>query len=345
LPAAEDHSVAADFQDHCGSPAQWLKRAMAALLVSAAVTVAVPEPPARAETITIGLVGAVSATHWPIYVGLKQGYYAAQDIQLATVFTLSSNALVQQLAAGSLDAALSTGIVDPVYAIDRGAPIAVLRLEMVSPPYALLAKPAFGSIKELKGKTIMVDGPKGITRLYVERMLAANGMKPTEVETLFAGATSARFSALLAGAIDATILLPPFNFFAESAGFKTLGLSVDYTPELPFTGAVVNRNWATTHRATLDRLIAVHNQSMAWFLDSRNRDAAIALMVEATRQRPEDVAKAYDFLQGRNFFDASGRVSRAKMNAMLAALWELGDITPQLNVDRLILPGVTQLSD
>jgi NitT/TauT family transport system substrate-binding protein len=321
---------------------RWLERALAALLVAAAAPLA---PPAQAETITIGLVGAVSATHWPIYVGLKRGYYAAQDIKLATVFTLSSNALVQQLAAGSLDAALSTGIVDPIYAIDKGAPIAVLRLEMVSPPYALLAKPTIASIKELKGKTIMVDGPKGITRLYVERMLEKNGIKPGEVETLFAGATAARFSALQAGAIDATILLPPFNFFAESTGFRTLGLSVDYTPELPFTGAAVNRSWAMTHRATLDRLIAAHNQSMAWFLDTRNRAAAIALMVEATRQKPEDIAKAYDFLLGRNFFDASGQVSRTKMNAMLAALRELGDISGELNVDRLVLPGVTQVTD
>ncbi|HEY6258394.1 MAG TPA: ABC transporter substrate-binding protein [Xanthobacteraceae bacterium] len=310
-----------------------------------AVIAAVLALPAQAETITIGLVGAVSATHWPIYVGLKQGYYAAADLKLATVFTLSSNALVQQLAAGSLDAALSTGIVDPVYAIDKGAPIAVLRLEMVSPPYALLAKPAIASIKELKGKTIMVDGPKGITRLYVERMLAAHGIKSSEVETLFAGATAARFSALQAGAIDATILLPPFNFFAESAGFRTLGLSVDYTPELPFTGAVVNRNWAMAHRAALDRLIAVHNRSMAWFLDPANRAEAIALMVEATRQKTEDVAKAYDFLQARQFFDASGKVSRTRMNAMLAALRELGDITPELDVDRLLLPGVTQVAD
>jgi NitT/TauT family transport system substrate-binding protein len=320
----------------------WLERTLSMLLVAAAAALA---PPARAETITIGLVGAVSATHWPIYVGLKQGYYAAQDIKLATVFTLSSNALVQQLAAGSLDAALSTGIVDPIYAIDKGAPIAILRLEMVSPPYALLAKPGIAAIKDLKGKTIMVDGPKGITRLYVERMLAANGIQLAETQTLFAGATSARFSALVAGAIDATILLPPFNFFAESAGFRNLGLSVDYTPELPFTGAVVNRNWAAAHRATLDRLLAVHNQSMAWFLDPRNREPAIALMVEATRQKPEDVAKAYAFLQGRNFFDAAGKVSRMKMNAMLAALRELGDISPELDVDRMLLPGVTQVTE
>src|SRR6266851_290676 len=108
---------------------RWLQYPLSVLLVAAATTTTVvPAPTALAETITIGLVGAVSATHWPIYVGLKQGYYAAQDIQLATVFTLSSNALVQQLASGSLDAALSTGIVDPIYAIDKGAPIALLRL-------------------------------------------------------------------------------------------------------------------------------------------------------------------------------------------------------------------------
>jgi NitT/TauT family transport system substrate-binding protein len=315
------------------------------LVLTSLVAAVVAPIGARAETITIGLVGAVSATHWPIYVGLKQGYYAAADLKLATVFTLSSNALVQQLAAGSLDAALSTGIVDPLYAIDKGAPIAVLRLEMVSPPYALLAKPAISSLKDLKGKTIMVDGPKGITRLYVERMLAGNGIKTSEVQMLFAGATTARFAALQAGAVDATILLPPFSFFAESAGFRTLGLSVDYTPELPFTGAVVNRSWATGHPAALAGLIKAHNQSMAWLLDAANRGPAIDLMVDATHQKRDDVARAYDFLEGRKFFDADGRVSRSRMNAMLAALRELGDVTPGLDIDRLILPGVTQVTD
>ncbi len=110
-------------------------------------------PPARAaETITIGLVGTASATHWPIYAGLKQGYYDDADIKLDMIFTPSSGALMQQLAAGSLDAALSTGIVDPIYAIDKGAPIAVVRLEVQSPPYALIAKPTIKSLKEPQGQ-------------------------------------------------------------------------------------------------------------------------------------------------------------------------------------------------
>ena len=33
------------------------------------------------------------------------------------------------------------------------------------------------------------------------------------------------------------------------------------------------------------------------------------------------------------------------MNAMLAALRELGDVSAELNVDRLLLPGVTQVTD
>jgi ABC-type nitrate/sulfonate/bicarbonate transport system substrate-binding protein len=320
----------------------WLNTAAASFVAASALFGA---SFARAETVTIGLVGTGSATHWPIFVGLKQGYYAQADLKLDMVFTPSSGALIQQLAAGSLEACLSTGIVDPIYAIDKGAGMAIVRIDMQSPPYALIAKPAIKSIKDLKGKIIMIDGPKGITKIYVERMLAKNGVKASEYDPLYAGATAARFAALKSGAVDATVLLPPFNFYAESAGFHTLGLTVDYTPELPFTASVVNRAWAAAHPQTLARLIAVHNKSMAWFLDGKNRDEAITIMVERTKQKREDLAKAYDFLTQHKFFDQTGKVSRTTMNAMLAALHELGDISPGLTTEKLIMPGVTQLSD
>ncbi len=66
----------------------------------------------------------------------------------------------------------------------------------------------------------MVDGPKGITKMYLERMLAAHNMKPNDVDFVFAGATAARFQALQSGAIDATILLPPFSFAGRGRGLQ-----------------------------------------------------------------------------------------------------------------------------
>jgi ABC-type nitrate/sulfonate/bicarbonate transport system substrate-binding protein len=162
---------------------------------------------------------------------------------------------------------------------------------------------------------------------------------------VFAGATSARFSALQSGAVDAAILLPPFNFYAESAGFTNLGLTVDYAKELPFTGTVVGRAWASAHKATLEKVLAVNAKSVAWFSDPANRAEAIAIMVEASKLKQEDVAKSYDFLHKNAFFETTGKVSKAKMSALLAALKGLGDIEGSTDLEHFVLPGVTQLSD
>ena len=317
------------------------RNAFAALFAAAAIAIS----PAKAETVTVGLVGAVSSTHWPIYIGLTKGYFAAEDVKLDLVFIQSSAALVQQLTAGSIDLALSTGLADPIRAIDKGAPIAIVRIEMQAPPYALLAKPDIKRWTDLKGKTISIGGPKDITRIYLERMAVPNGLKPGDYDTVFAGATSARFSALQSGAVDAAILLPPFNFYAESAGFTNLGLTVDYAKELPFTGTVVGRAWASAHKATLDKVLSVNAKSMAWFSDPANRAEAIAIMVEASKLKQDDVAKSYDFLQKNAFFETTGKVSKAKMSALLAALKGLGDIEGSTDLERFVLPGVTQLSD
>ena len=302
-------------------------------------------PAAQAETVTTGLVGAVSSTHWPVYIGLTKGYFAAEDLKLDLVFIQSSAALVQQLTAGSLDLTMSTGLADPIRAIDKGAPIAIVRIEMQAPPYALLAKPTIKRWPDLKGKTISIGGPKDITRIYLERMAVPNGVQPNDYDTVFAGATSARFSALQSGAVDAAILLPPFNFYAESAGFTNLGNTIDYAKELPFAGAVVSRAWAASHKSTLDKVLYAQNRSMAWFADPNNRAEAIKIMMDASKLKEGDVAKSYDFLHQNQFFEYTGKISQAKMAALLKALKDLGDVEGATDVGRFVLPGTTQLMD
>ena len=56
--------------------------------------------------------------------------------------------------------------------------------------------------------------------------------------------TGARFAALQAKAIDATMLVPPFNFMAVKNGFSSLGLVKDYAQDLPQTGMQASLRWA-----------------------------------------------------------------------------------------------------
>jgi NitT/TauT family transport system substrate-binding protein len=298
-----------------------------------------------AEAITVGSVGQASANLWPVLIGIDKGFFAAEDLKIDVVYVQSSAQMVQQITSGSLDISISTGLVDPMRAIGMGAPIAIVRVEIQAPPYALLAKPSIKSLKELKGKVISLGGPKDITRIYVERMLEPNGVKPGEFDMVFAGATVARASALLAGAVDAAILLPPFNFQTEAAGFNNLGLTIEYVRDLPFSGITVNVRWANEHKDLLQRILAAHTKSVAWFEDDRNRSEAVSILAAASKLKQGDVEKAYDFMRNGHFFEPTGKVSKSKLTGLAKAMVSLGDLSDTIDIDRVVLPGVSELTD
>jgi NitT/TauT family transport system substrate-binding protein len=323
-------------------------RTMKALRIAAcglAFACAVTPPAGAIDTVIIGTVGSASANLWPIFISLNKGFFVEKDLKIDLVYVPSSAAVIQQLTAGSLDVTISTGLVDPIRAIDKGAPLAIVRFESQSPPYALVAKPAIKSLRDLKGKTISLGGAKDITRIYVERMLAPSGVKPGEFDMVFAGATAARAAALASGAVDAAILLPPSNFQAVANGFNELGITADFAPELPFSGTVVGVAWANGHKAVLARLLDAHAKAVAWFEDDRNRADAVRMMVAASGLKPDEVEKAYDFYRKGKFFEPTGRVSLTRLRALMAALESLGDLAPGMDVNRLLLPGVTQVAD
>ncbi len=302
--------------------------------------------PARAvDTVTIGTVGSPSANLWPLFIGIDKGFFTAENIKPDLVYIPSSAAVIQQLSAGSLDMTMSTGIVDPIRAIDQGAAIALTRFEVQVPPYALLAKSSIKSLKDLKGKLISVGGPKDITRLYVDRMLASQGLKTGDYDYVYAGATTARAQALLGGAVDAAILLPPSNFQVQNQGYNDLGLAMKYAPELAFSGTVVNKAWAARSADALKRVLAAQNKSIEYLYDAKNRADVVRILVKVSGQKMDDVEKSYDFFNNNNFFDRTGKISRPKMNALIDALVALGDVKTPGNIERFLLPGVAQLTD
>jgi len=301
-------------------------------------------PACAAKTIIAGGVSSGSTNLWPIHIGIRKGFFQAADIRIDLVFAQSNANVIQQLAANSINVSVGSGLVDPIRAVEKGAPVALIRIETQKPPYALLAKPAIKSMADLKGKVVSVGGPKDITRIFFERMLAAGGVVPRDVDLIFAGATSARMAALQSGAADAALLTTPYNFHAEAAGYRNLGMTAE-TVDLPFSGVSVNRNWAGRNMKTAQTYLAVYSKAILWLEDPANRQQAIDIMLAVSSLKPEDVEKSYDFLHGGHFFETTGAISRARLGKVLDALQELGDIPRAMPVDSLFMPGLTQVSD
>jgi NitT/TauT family transport system substrate-binding protein len=321
------------------TPRRW--RALTALLLGALLAPVLPA--AAADKITVGAVGSATAIYWPFFVGQAKGFFAAENLELDVVYAQSSAAIMQQLAANSVDVTIGGGLVDPIRAIDKGAPLAVARILVQAPPYTLVAKPSIKSIAELKGKTISIGGPKDITRIYIEGMLAPNGLKDGDYDLVFAGSTGARYSALQAGAIDATLLTAPFNFHSKAAGFSQLGEASRFMPDLPFGGLVVNRNWAAANPQVLQRLLAVTTRSVIYFQDPQNRAESIKAMVDASRLKSDEVEASYDYF--RAYFENTGNLSKATLGKLIAALQRLGDVQEPFGTDRLLMPGIARVVD
>ena len=315
------------------------KRGITAILCAALLYV----PAARAaDKIVLGFVGGTPAFYWPHEIAQAKGMFAAEGLTIDVVYIPSSTNIVLQLTAGSLNMGVP-GMVDPIRAIEKGAPIATVRIEGSVPPHLLFANPKIKEIADLKGKTVMVGGSADITRIYAERMLSAHGVQPGQFDMMFAGTSEARFAGLVSGSADAAILGSPFDGRAAAAGYTNLGVAMDYVKDLPFTGYVANRAWANTQGTAVRKFLAAYQKAVDWFYDNKNRDEAVEILVTRTRSNPADDAKTYDFLRQIEFFERSGKVSLSKLESLVNALRQLGQIQRSLDPDALVIRGLTPL--
>jgi len=117
---------------------------LASALFSASVTEA-------AEKIVVGVTGTPNALAWPFYIAIEKGFFAAEDITVDKIFAPSSAAVILQATAGALDMTVEGAFVDVIRAIEKGSPLAIVRILVQTPPYEL---------KELKGKTVSIGGPR-----------------------------------------------------------------------------------------------------------------------------------------------------------------------------------------
>lgn len=302
-------------------------------------------PALALDKISSGFVGSPTASGWPWFIGMAKGYFAAAGIELDPVYVQSAPGIVQQLSAGSLDIVTGTGLTDPLYAIDKGAAIAIARITTQANPYALVAQKSITSIKQLKGKTIVIGGLTDITRVYFDRMMAGNGLKPGDYDITVIGATPGRFAALRSGAVDAALLIPPLLFQAEHQGFNDIGLAYDYTKDLPFGGLIINRAWAAQHRDAMQRLMPAYDKSLAFFLDPANKQEAIDILQKAGNLDRQEVVESYDFARRIDFFDTTGKVSRKLLGNLMTVLVAMGELKAPLPMAKIALPGVTQIGD
>ena len=183
-------------------------------------------------------------------------------------------------------------------AIDKGAKIKVFLNSLAVGTHSLIGAKGIKSVAELKGKRVMTGGVGDITNLWWIAMAKANGLDPEkDVELLFSGATSARLAALVAGAVDATMLSTPQSFQAVQNGYADLGPVAPFLGEFPMMIWHVNDDLGEGAREGIAGLHPRPQQGGALHVRSRApaggvADAGGRLEVEP-RRRAQDLGRLH----------------------------------------------------
>src|SRR5581483_11703189 len=133
-------------------------------------------PPRR--KIEYGLVN-FSAFYWPIYVGLDQGFFDREALDVETTETRSGTDGLSAMAGGSLDV-ITTNSEVVVLAQMRGADAIGIAGFNNKASYSLMVQPEIQRIADLKGKTLGASALRTGEVVFMKALLRKYGLSESD---------------------------------------------------------------------------------------------------------------------------------------------------------------------
>jgi ABC-type nitrate/sulfonate/bicarbonate transport system substrate-binding protein len=150
------------------------------------------------------------------------------------------------------------------------------------------------AVKDLRGKTVIVDAPTTSFAFQVYQVLKLNGLNKGDYEVRPVGGTPRRFEVMKTDkSAGGSTLNLPFSILARRAGLKDMGEIVQMIGPYQATAAWVMKPWASQNADTVVKYIQGYVEGLRWMLDPANKAEAIALIASQFKLEPDVAAEAY----------------------------------------------------
>ena len=198
-------------------------RAIAAVLavlgVIASGSAAAQAPEKKKVTIAVG--GKNLFYYLPLSVAERQGYFKEEGLEVEIPNFAGGSQALRALVGGSADM-VSGAYEHTINMVAKKQPIkAVVLQAKYSSMVLVLPKDKaakYHSGKDLKGMKIGVTAPGSSTNMFVNNLLAKDGLKPTDVVIVGVGTGAGAVAAMEKGEIDALVNLDPVVTQLEATG-------------------------------------------------------------------------------------------------------------------------------
>lgn len=288
---------------------------------------------AEGKPIRIGFP-SVAFQELPLFAASRNGFFRAEGLNVELVQIAGAPAIAALLA-GEVDYITHNSRI--VASAVRGANVKSVFNYVAKPIYYLVTLPEIKQPKELKGGAFGVSSFGGAAFYITKRLLEYYGLNPSKDVAIRAlGQDSIRFPALVARAIQGTLLPPDFAVRSKGMGFNVVVYAGDIV-DMPMGGLGTTDKKLRENRGEVRRVLRALLRSLRFV----NEDRAGSLEVVTTvfNVPNTNAAEVYDL--GVKIFGRDGAPTESGLKTLLAATREelklTTDIEPKTVLDLTVL--------
>jgi len=220
----------------------------------------------------------------------KEGFLKAADLDVEFFYTEGGGQTLQIINSGSVDVAMSNGLLGTIGAYTKGAPIRVISAQMTGANelfWYVRADSKVRNLKEADGKSIAFSAPGSSSNLVLLSLLKQAGSKARPVGT---GGLPGTLTQVMTGQIDIGWAAPPFALRERQENRIAIVARAREATELKnqtIRVNIANVESLKTKRAAITRLMQVYDKAIEW---AYVNPKAIDYFAEFSKA-PRDIAK------------------------------------------------------
>jgi len=261
------------------------------LAASAALTFVTP---ALAETFKLAVPQRGLWETAFVEIGAAAGIFKKEGIDIEPLYTRGGSETVQAVLSGSVDLAVSNGLLGTIGAYSKGAPLRVTGASMTGTPDAFWYARTDSGIKRVKdiaGKKIGFSQPGSSTHLIVQALLDHYKIK---AEIVPSGSPSGSFTMTMSKQIDLGWSVPPFRLQEIAEGKVQIVMRGSEVPSLQDQTVRVHITTAQTLARKRDLMVRFHRALAATLDYAYSNDAALVEYAKMAKITPELARRVRD---------------------------------------------------
>src|SRR6516165_7630012 len=217
---------------------------------------------AQGTKLNVGY-SAISEEQLPAWIAKETGIFEKNGLAVQLIYFTGGTTTVQALVSGEVPISQVAGpaVVNSALA---GSDIILIAGGATSLDYWLMSRPEIKRPEQLKGGSVAISAFGTASDFVARYALEKIGLTPgKDVAIVQVGGVPDRLGALLAGKVEAAVLVPPSMFIGQKKGLSILADVSKLGLPFQYTGVATTRRFIREHPDTIRRyarsqLEAVH---------------------------------------------------------------------------------------